>query len=278
MKNKYKYRVEVMQYTGERYIPEQKITMMGLEHLHRYFFAKKYAENKILLDIACGEGYGSQILSQTASKVYGGDISSEVIAHAQRKYPDICFSQQNITKLDFSDNMFDVITCFETIEHLALNDQPAALAELSRVLKPEGMLLISTPLPESDFHVPNKFHPGELSSENFEKLLKQYFPHTEIYGQSLCYSSIIGKRHTAEIINPAEYKKNRYLIAVCSSVPFDTASSSVFTDEESSVMLQICRLKRLLAPLIPLQNFLIAALGLLMPTQKLKQKISRYRW
>ena len=68
----------------ERYLPD----MCGLihyEHLHRYMLAAKFAEGKTVLDIACGEGYGTYILSQVAKSVIGVDISKETIAAAKEK-------------------------------------------------------------------------------------------------------------------------------------------------------------------------------------------------
>ena len=61
-------------------------TGTGLEHIHRYKFALNYVKSKKILDIACGEGYGSNILSSEAEKVLGIDISSESINYAKNKY------------------------------------------------------------------------------------------------------------------------------------------------------------------------------------------------
>ena len=72
-------------WTGERYVPEVK-GEIELEHLHRYAIARDLAYGKDVLDIACGEGYGSVLLASVARSVTGVDISEEAIAHASRKY------------------------------------------------------------------------------------------------------------------------------------------------------------------------------------------------
>ena len=77
-----------MEFTGERFMPE--VTgRIEIEHLHRYFIAKEYAKDKIVLDIASGEGYGTAMLAEIANYVYGVDISAEAVAYAREKYSKI---------------------------------------------------------------------------------------------------------------------------------------------------------------------------------------------
>ena len=71
--------------SGERFLPEMQGTI-ALEHVHRYVMAKDLAVGKVVLDIACGEGYGSAILAEAAIHVYGVDIAPDAIAHAQKRY------------------------------------------------------------------------------------------------------------------------------------------------------------------------------------------------
>ena len=56
------------------------------EHIHRYAFAQEFTDNKIVLDIASGEGYGSFVLAKNADFVYGVDISEEAITYAKKNY------------------------------------------------------------------------------------------------------------------------------------------------------------------------------------------------
>ena len=72
--------------SGERFLPWTEVDNTHYEHIHRYFFASKFVKDKKVLDLACGEGYGSDILSKTAKSVVGIDINKTTILHAQRKY------------------------------------------------------------------------------------------------------------------------------------------------------------------------------------------------
>ena len=105
-------------FTGER-LETTVVGRIATEHLHRYALSLKYVENKIVLDIACGEGYGSDILSKTAKFVYGVDIDKSTVEFARNKYSNgkIKFSVGSTSDIPLEDNSVDVITSFETIEH-----------------------------------------------------------------------------------------------------------------------------------------------------------------
>lgn len=109
-----------MKFTGERFILEQAVGDITIEHMQRYEIASNLVEGKNVLDAACGEGYGSYILSKKAKNVMGIDISSEAIEYASEEYKNknlkyICAS---IEKLPLEDNSIDIIISFETIEHV----------------------------------------------------------------------------------------------------------------------------------------------------------------
>ena len=72
--------------TGERLVADGCERRTVTEHLHRYAFAALFTGDKAILDIACGEGYGSALLARRARRVVGVDIAAEAIQHAQRKY------------------------------------------------------------------------------------------------------------------------------------------------------------------------------------------------
>ena len=121
-------------------------------HVDRYDFAVKYLKgmNKdslMILDIACGTGYGSDILKILNPKlIIGVDIDSETIRYASKKYgSERCvFKIANaIDMKDFRDKMFDAIISFETIEHL--EDPILFLENINRLLKNKGILIMSTP-------------------------------------------------------------------------------------------------------------------------------------
>ncbi|WP_153070309.1 class I SAM-dependent methyltransferase, partial [Escherichia coli] len=107
-----------LEFTGERFMPEVA-GQIAFEHLHRYHFASRFCQGKRVLDVACGEGYGSRILSNAASSVVGVDISAEAVAHAQGKYArgSLEFVEASAASLPLPDDSFDVVVSFETIEH-----------------------------------------------------------------------------------------------------------------------------------------------------------------
>ncbi|WP_051293598.1 glycosyltransferase [Pseudoduganella violaceinigra] len=183
-----------MKFTGERFIPTEQ-GKIRLEHYHRYATILEMVAGKVVLDVACGEGYGSAMLSQSAATVTGVDISAEAVRHAANTYrlrDNLRYQQGSATALPFADASFDVVVSFETIEHLA--EQEEMLAEIRRVLRPEGFVVISSPnrpvyTEESGEH--NEFHVKELDFVEFDTLLKARFPAVQYYGQRIQMGSVI---------------------------------------------------------------------------------------
>jgi len=182
-----------MKFTGERYIPIEQ-GKIRLEHYHRYAIVQDIVKQKDVLDLACGEGYGSSFMANIAQSVVGVDISEEAVQHASTKYikSNLNFQQGSATALNFADGTFDVVVSFETIEHLA--EQAEMLAEIRRVLRPNGLLIISSPnrpiySEESGEH--NKYHVKELDFNEFNQLLKAQFPAIQYFGQRMLMGSVI---------------------------------------------------------------------------------------
>ena len=164
-----------MEFTGERFIPEVHGNI-ELEHLHRYLLACKTVAGKTALDIASGEGYGSAMLARTAHKVIGVDISQEAVSHAQAKYiaKNLEFRLGSCSKIPLDDASVDVVVSFETIEHH--NEHEAMMKEIKRVLRPGGVLVISSPDKLEYSEKPgysNPHHVKELSRGEFKKLLRK---------------------------------------------------------------------------------------------------------
>src|SRR5437016_4940004 len=105
-----------MRFTGERFIPTEQ-GQIRLEHYHRYAVVLDVVAEKEVLDVACGEGYGSSIMADVARSVTGVDISDEAVQHASTAYKkqNLRFRQGSATALDFADASFDVVVSFETI-------------------------------------------------------------------------------------------------------------------------------------------------------------------
>ena len=185
--------------TGER-LTEFALHVITLEHLHRYAIAIELAKNKSVLDIACGEGYGSHLLAAHSATVTGIDIDAETIEAAKIKYkhPHLNFLTADVQNIPLADASFDVAISFETLEHITDHDK--MVAGLKRVLKPGGILLISTPdkLYYSDkpnYH--NSFHKKELYKAEFEMLLRQYFKNVQLLSQTSGLVSLITPQTTA---------------------------------------------------------------------------------
>jgi ubiquinone/menaquinone biosynthesis C-methylase UbiE len=124
-----------LEWTGERYVPQIRGTI-ALEHLHRYAFASEHVAGKVVLDMASGEGYGSEMLSRTAKHVYGVDIDEASVKHAQQNYKaeNLEYHLGSCTEIPLPDASVDVVVSFETIEHIT--DHESMMREVKRVLRP----------------------------------------------------------------------------------------------------------------------------------------------
>lgn len=184
-------------FTGERFVPEMDDLQLTLEHFQRYYSILPLVNNKRVLDAACGEGYGSNIIAYAAKRVTGIDIDRGAITRAAEKYSKpgkVDFFQQSVEKLSFPDKCMDVVISFETIEHLPEAIQLQFLCETARVLKDDGILVMSTPNKEiySDLHnYQNEFHIKEFYKKEFCDFLKKKFQNISLYNQYFETVSII---------------------------------------------------------------------------------------
>ncbi|MEM9450773.1 MAG: class I SAM-dependent methyltransferase [Cyanobacteria bacterium P01_E01_bin.6] len=161
---------------GERVVPKAMSDTSLNRHIldisfRHYELASRYALNKRVLDIACGSGYGSNILKQSgAATVLGVDICSEAVEYANQQYllQGIEFICDDAEQFDCSDT-FDVICSFETLEHLKSPEQ--FLQKLYRLLSAEGDLLLSVPLGETRHFDP--YHLHAFSKDDIFSLLNQ---------------------------------------------------------------------------------------------------------
>ena len=201
-------------FTGERFVPGTR-GEIWIEHWHRYHFAAGFVAGKRVLDLACGEGYGSALLARRASHVTGVDVSPQAVAHAKHAYADVAnveFTIGSCTAIPVADASIDFAVSFETVEHIA--EQEAFMAELARVLKPGGVLLMSCPN-KAEYTdkrgTRNEFHVKELYREEFAALLAARFPHAAWYGQKPSFFSVIAPEGNAA--------RQGELIEVSESVP-----------------------------------------------------------
>ncbi len=183
----------MLEWTGERFIPGVKGDV-EVEHLHRYYAASGCVRGLRVLDIACGEGYGSAILARQALSVVGVDISPEAIAHARATYAStgLRFEVGSCEQIPLGDASVDAVVCYETLEHVAAHD--SLMAEFRRVLVPGGFLVISCPDRIEYSEIPkfhNPFHVRELYLNELRDLLGRHFRKFQIYGQRVQYASVL---------------------------------------------------------------------------------------
>lgn len=140
----------------------------------RYDFCNKYIEDKIVLDIPCGIGWGSSLLNGYKD-LHGVDISEKAISKAKRKYPHINFRLGKMEKIPFNEAFFDVVICLEGIEHVTFLEGQKFFEESKRVLKSGGKLIITTPLLINEkYHSGNKYHLCEYKEEEFIEVVKEH--------------------------------------------------------------------------------------------------------
>ena len=164
------------------------------DHLNRYQFCRQFVKGKIVLDAGCGIGYGACLLAEAGARwVDAIDISSEAIAMAHEYYehPHVHFIAQDVLSFSATDK-YEVITSFETIEHLA--DTEKYLSIMRNALKPDGLFFVSTPSrtvsnsKATRFDKPrNPYHRVEWTRDEFVDLLSGYFKVEEVYGQRPYY-------------------------------------------------------------------------------------------
>jgi len=180
-------------FTGERFTPENR-GAIWYEHWHRYCVALPAARGRRVLDAACGEGYGSALLSREAATVVGVDVGAAAIAHARARYhaPNLAYVQGSVLALPLADASVDLVVSFETIEHLG--EQREMLAEFRRVLAPDGVLILSSPnrpVYNEDGEVANEFHVRELDRAELKALLDAEFPQQAWHAQRVAAHSLL---------------------------------------------------------------------------------------
>jgi len=246
----------MLEWTGERFLPWIGEATIAYEHLHRYAYATTLVRNKRVLDLACGEGYGTKMLAAAATSVVGVDIDDSVIRHASEKYgsANVRFLLGSITAVPLKDDhSIDVMICFEAIEHI--EDQEALLREVERLLTPDGIFIVSTPnkaIYRDQSTEENPFHLKELYFEEFREILTRHFRNTRFLGQQIHPGSsiwpidatgingfhefVLERGHSEFQFIEAAKRVPLYFIAIASNGEgVNAPSGSVLLDESDSL-------------------------------------------
>jgi ubiquinone/menaquinone biosynthesis C-methylase UbiE len=181
---------ETVSNQGERVLEGDRAGLVH-EHESRYRFASRYlSPSRLVLDCACGSGYGAAILAEQAERVIGIDISPVAIEYARSRYlqRNINFQLGSAEELPVATDSVDVFCSFETIEHIPHPDR--LVAEAQRVLHKSGYFLVSTPNRivsglESGERPSNPFHLREWSLKEFHDVLSRWFTQIEYFGQRI---------------------------------------------------------------------------------------------
>ena len=221
---------ERLEATGERLMPEQQHgELVHAEHLARYRLAAQLAPGRRVLDVACGEGYGSALLAGAgASSVVGVDLDEATVEHARARH-GIEARVGDVRSLPFEDDAFDLVVSFETIEHV--EEPERALDELARVVAADGLVVVSTPNASQSL-VENEFHVREFQHAEFVALLEGRFTAVRLLFQHNWLTSAVldeaalrergGEEAVAlELtkVRGVEPGDELYLVAVCGAAP-----------------------------------------------------------
>lgn len=160
------------------------------QHVARYLWARSIVGPGVILDVACGTGYGSALLAGPGRRVLGIDASAEAVAQATLDFAsaDVSFMVGDAVRLPFATSSVDFVVSFETIEHLP--EPTEFVAEVARVLRPKGTVLLSTPdravysRGRTDGRSNNPFHPSEMTRSELLDVLETRLVLREVLGQS----------------------------------------------------------------------------------------------
>ncbi|ORJ55922.1 class I SAM-dependent methyltransferase [Mycobacterium simiae] len=164
----------VLTLTGERTIPDLDIENYWFRrHQVVYQRLATHCVGRDVLEAGCGEGYGADLIAESARRVVAVDYDEATVAHVRARYPRVEVLHANLAELPLPDASMDVVVNFQVIEHLW--DQPQFVKECARVLRPSGLLMMSTPnritfSPGRDTPI-NPFHTRELNADELTELL-----------------------------------------------------------------------------------------------------------
>ena len=171
--------------TGERTLPDvPEENYWYRRHLVVYEWIAERVAGRRVVDMACGEGYGSRVLAGAAASVVGVDANPEAHEHARLRYvrPNLRFERDLVES--FAEPC-DAVVFLQTIEHV--RDAGAILEHFKSMLAPRGVAFVSTPnlltlAPPGAEKSDNPWHVHEYRAEEFRALCEAHFPRVELLG------------------------------------------------------------------------------------------------
>jgi SAM-dependent methyltransferase len=179
--------VPPLELTGERTLPDvPQENYWYRRHLAAYRWVADRCDGRRVVDMACGEGYGSAVLAERAREVIGIEANPQVFDHARLKYrrPNLSFRQALVEQFE-EGAPYDAIVFLQTIEHI--HDPASLLARLASLLTADGVAYISTPnrltlAPPGASRSDNPWHVREYSADEYRELLDPHFGAVELVG------------------------------------------------------------------------------------------------
>jgi SAM-dependent methyltransferase len=202
--------------------------LIAAEHHARYRFAAAIVRGRRVLDAGCGVGWGCQILlDHGAVSVDGVDIDESAVRESRARCPSGTFVRADLTDLPYPKQRFDVITCFEAIEHV--EDPLRGLDEFRRVLAPGGIVLVSSPNPDV-YPAGNPFHIHEFRPQELLAALNDRFEHANLWRQHNLIASALhhdgaaptdsgGSDHRVAVLADLSAGRDVYGLVVASEAP-----------------------------------------------------------
>jgi tRNA (mo5U34)-methyltransferase len=190
--------------SGERYDPRYPhANSVAVEHRARYHLAASLVSGLRVLDAGCGLGYGATTMARAgAATVDAIDANSGVIESSARKdKAGVRFRMGDVRHLPYADASFDLVVCFEVLEHMVEHDE--LLAEFKRVLRPAGRLLISTPNKDS-YPSGNPWHLRELTTAQFDSVLRAHFANVQLLSQQVHLATLLASREVHKAASPSQ--------------------------------------------------------------------------
>jgi 2-polyprenyl-3-methyl-5-hydroxy-6-metoxy-1,4-benzoquinol methylase len=204
--------------------------LIEAEHIGRYRWAAQLVPGRRVLDAGCGTAYGATMLAEAgALAVEGVDIAEDVVRAVESRIPEgVNLTVADVQELPFEDGAFDVVVCFEVLEHL--DEAERAVKEFARVLAKGGFVVVSSPN-RTVYPAGNPHHKHEFLPEELRLLLDQHFESVDLYRQQAWLASAVLKDndYVSEATDLAEARLHKvvraelgtelYTVAVAGSAP-----------------------------------------------------------